>query len=264
MVEHKPQVNFPLSTREQLTQIGEQLNYLEGNISATETMEELDAYGLLEKQLIDRMFELTQEHQSPANIAVRSEGQIVDVRATEVFGDSVAEISGVKSMRFIGRDTAEASRIKDTELGKLAAYSSSDKKSDTAVDAFEFITEDDARFRLVDASPLLSANGRQPFTSGDKHKFKQDALTDLTQALTLYAESGYTAPLSSVRVNPSLKYISRGDRRIYFTVVNSEISDAAQQDGAQVPERTFAYVASCQKNMEEPMYQTVLGIHMKI
>lgn len=259
--------HFPLSRETQLVQLGEQYNYLQGNIDAATTEGELDTYGVVEEAIVGRINQLTTEQHSPANAAVQNEVRVIDVGVEQTFGDVGSEISGIASARSISSKSIGATRVKDGEMAAVNAFSEhwQDKDGGVPVDAFEFTTENGARFRVVDMSGLFSSQAREPFTTSEQPEdYKREMLSALLQELVLYSANGYTQPLASVKIHPEIKYIARGSNRAYFKFVNSELPQAAEDAGEVTPDRTFAYIGSCQKNKQAELYLSLFGSRMKI
>ncbi len=258
-------VHFPLTPEEQLTQLGEQYNYLQQNIDNATTEAEIDGYAVVESAINNRISELTAHAQTPGLTHNSENNHVIDLRAVEKFGCNPLEISGIKDIEFIEKTEPGASLLRDEDLRELRAFNGLSEPHPEAIDSFEFTTKDGARFRIIDISGTLSAHAREPFTSADKpSEYKQDMLTALLQEMVLYSASGYSHQLATVKAQPDVKYIARGSNRIYFKAVGTELAKPEQVDDADVPQRTFAYIGSCQKNKQAELYMKLFGVKMKI
>lgn len=265
------QVKLPLSPEQQLTQLGEQYEYVQAAIDRALDDEDqllLEALGNFESGIQQRVAELTEHGITPFSTAVSEQGGIVETEVAEAFGD-VSEIAGVKSAKLIRKDNPEASVLRDSELSSIKAYTPKKRKRGEQdqhnMDAIEIETESGARFRVIDATLLFSSQARESFVrgNGDRKSGKtprQEAMRALLKEWIVMAESGFSkkAP-RSVRALPEVKCVRPDrDHRAYYMVTSSELRDSQ----AEAPDRTFTFVGDCSKSTERNLYKTLFGISM--
>lgn len=257
-------VQFPLSPEDQLMQLGEQLGYLEEHIESAETEGELLAYAELEDSYKQRMAELYSElgYAASHHESNKDSESSADERITETFGRPVEKLSGVSSIKFIGKDEKAATAINGSDLEPVMLHP---PEGSLPVDALEVTTNEGAKFRIVDASPLLSARAREPFAPAEEAAdLKQDAMRDLLQDLVSFADGGYVSSLHTITARPSIKYTSKGNTRAYYTIASKVKSEVGAEADAPEQVRTFLYIGSCQKNRQEALYRALFGLDMRI